>query len=138
MKPFPVDGLVPYLGQSVRIQGRRANGMHGYVYTLHTRAPDHTLLIHGDVPHAVLMASIGAVAHYGVGQRVVLFGHHALQVIHRKWSFRKGTVIYAVAKPGAKTGMKVFTQEQLFQAVEAEEVPEAYQRPGSRDLSNAY
>lgn len=138
MKPFPVDGMVPYLGQLVRIQSRRAHPASGYLYCVHTRAPDRELLVHGDVPHAVLLAAIGAVAHYAVGQRIVLFGRHALQVMHRKWSFRQGTVVYAVANPGAKMGMKVFTQEQLFQAVEAEEVPEAYQRPGSRNLDNMF
>ena len=127
MNPFPVKGLVPYLGQVVPIQSLRRNADHGFTYCVHTRAADRELLVHGEVPHAVLLASIGAVAHYAVGQVVLVQGRYALHVIHRTWSFRQGTVVYGLAKPGAKMGMKTYTQEQLFQLVEADDVPPTFE-----------
>ena len=137
MQSFPVKGLVPYLGQIVPIQSVRRHPGHGFTYCVHTRAADRELLIHGEVPHAVLLASIGAVAHYAVGQQVLMQGRHALHIMHRTWSFRQGTVVYGLAKPGAKMGMKTYTQEKLFQLVEADEVPPAFEGKRS-ELENLY
>ncbi|MBX2982038.1 MAG: hypothetical protein WBB32_15680 [Flavobacteriales bacterium] len=138
MIPFPVNGLVPYLGQVVPVQSCMQRAPHGFTYCVHTRLPDRTLVVHAAVPHAVLLASIGAVAHYAVGQTLVLHGRYALEVGMRKWSFRKGTVIYSLNRPGAKMGAKVFTQEELFRAVDADDVPDTYARAGRNDIERTY
>lgn len=138
MRPFPLRGLVPYRGQVVPVINRYHHPQHGWTYTIHTRQPDRELVVEHDVPHAVILAGIAAVAHYAVGQEVVLQGRHRLAIAGRRWSYSKGTVLYVLARPNHvgndKRPTHTYTQERIFQLVEADEVPEAYRRPGLDDI----
>ena len=121
MTPFPVHGLVPYEGQVVPILNGRSDPVHGWTYTLHTRAPDRELLIHYYVPHADLLKAIAMYARFEKGAEVNLAQSGPVVVVQRTWNFRQGTVLYRAArsKHGTITGW--ITQERMVELVHGNE-----------------
>lgn len=133
MKPFAKGALVPYLGQVVPIYSVKGSPEHGWVYCVRTKRGE-MLDVHPDIPHAVLIANMGARARWAVDEYLVVQSHH-VQIGQRKWSFKLGTVLYEVGDPRKKFPGKWLTQEQLFQLVHPEEAEPAFEQlTGGRTL----
>lgn len=107
MKPFPINGLVPWgQHQCKAVLRRRKDPKFHWVYDLvGVSNADHQMLLEG----------IQARAVYKVGQVVVFPRVGALEVLERTWSFKKGDVRYLIGNPRVKMGgARWFTQAYIL------------------------
>jgi hypothetical protein len=106
MKPFPINGLVPWGVQCKPVLRRRMDPKFHWVYDLAGVS---------NVDHQTLMECITERAAYQVGQKVAFPRMRALEVMQRRWSFSKGDVRYFIGNPRLKMGGgRWFTQTYLL------------------------
>jgi len=106
MKPFPINGLVPWGVQCRAVLRRRSDPKFHWVYDL---------VGVSNVDHQTLLECIAERAAYKVGQVVVFPRVRKLEVLDRRWSFTKGDVRYLIGNPRQKMGgARWFTQTYIL------------------------
>jgi hypothetical protein len=115
MKPFPIGGLIPWNGSTVKILRHfKRDGLDYY-----------DLQGMSNFEHAMLLRSIQAAAKFQVGDTVKRPKYRMLTVMARKWSFKVGDVLYLLGDPRVKMGSTrwveqswIVKQQRLFDQAE--------------------
>ncbi len=119
--PCPIGGLVPWEGGIYPIKSHRPHPVLLWLYTVHTRAPGHGLVVYHNICQEELVAEMEQHMRFAIGTTVRLAPQVQRRILGRKWHFQLGTVLYKIQ--GTSPGKELYLdQPDLLRRLEAAEL----------------